>query len=223
MDRRTVPDLASRYALAVDLLSQANVEDCRPSFERIVREHGWPEVIGVDNGSPFGSTGALGWTRLSAWRVKLGLKVERLAPGRAEQNGSPEPFLRVCKAETLQPPRPSLRAQKRRSQAWRPQYNQHRPHEALQRSVAAELYRKSRRRMPRKAKPWRYAAGWATRLVKGKGMISFQGRGRYLGAAFEREPVGLKRTRPGVGPVYFGPWRVGELWERETTGIGAVR
>jgi hypothetical protein len=219
----TVRDLASRYALAVDLLSQQNVQDCRPCFVRLFRHYGLPEVIRTDNGSPFGSTGALGLTRLSAWWVKLGIRVEFIAPGHPEQNGSHEQFHRVYKAETLQRPTPSLRAQKRRSEVWRQQYNHHRPHEALQMQVPAELYRKSRRPMPRKAQPWRYAVGWETRLVKGKGMIHFQGQGRYIGEAFERERVGLKQSRAGVWQVLFGPLLIGELWDCETTGIRAVR
>jgi putative transposase len=219
----TVRDLASRYALAIDLLAQQNVQDARACFERIFGQSGLPKVIRADNGSPFGATGALGLTRLSAWWVKLGIEVEFIAPGRPEQNGSHEQFHRVYKAETLQPPAPSLRAQKRRSEKWRQHYNRERPHEALHMRVPAELYRRSRRPMPQKAKPWRYAAGWQTRLVKGHGLISFHGQSRYIGEAFERERVGLKPTRPGVWQVYFGPLLVGELWESETTGIRAVR
>jgi putative transposase len=219
----TVRDLASRYALAIDLLGQQNVPAARASFERLFRQRGLPKVIRVDNGSPFGATGALGLTRLSAWWVKLGIQVEFIAPGRPEQNGSHEQFHRVYKAETLQPPAPSLRAQKRRSEQWRQHYNQDRPHEALQMRVPAELYRKSRRSMPQKSKPWCYPAGWQSRLVKGHGLIGFQGQGRYIGEAFERERVGLRRTAPGVWQVYFGPLLIGELWDCETTGIRALR
>lgn len=218
----TVKDMASRYALAVELLSRQKVQDCRPACESIFEQHGLPEVIRVDNGSPFGSTGALGLTRLSAWWVKLGIKVEFIAPGHPEQNGSHEQFHRVYKAEVLQPPAASLRAQKRRSEDWRRHYNHGRPHEALQMRVPAELYRKSRRKMPKKLKPWRYPAGWESRLVKGNGMIYFRGEGRFVGEAFEGERVGLKPRRPGVWEVYFGPLVVGELWDCETTGIRAA-
>jgi len=219
----TVRDLGSRYALAIDLLGQQNVQDSRPCFERLFRQNGLPGVIRTDNGSPFGSTGALGLTRLSAWWVKLGIRVEFIAPGHPEQNGSHEQFHRVYKAETLQRPAPSLHAQKLRSEVWRQQYNQDRPHEALQMRVPAELYRKSRRPMPRKVGPWRYAVGWETRLVRSKGMIHLQGQGRYIGEAFERERVGLKRSGDGIWQVFFGPLLIGELWACETTGIRAVR
>lgn len=217
VDPLTVKDLASRYALAIDLLTGQKVQDCRPSCERIFRRYGLPDVIRVDNGSPFGSTGALGLTGLSAWWVKLGIKVEFIAPGHPEQNGSHEQFHRLYKAETLNPAAASLRAQRRRTEAWRRQYNHHRPHGALAMAVPAQSYRK----MPRKLKPWRYPTRWRSRLVKGNGMISFDGQGRFIGEAFEGERVGLKPSRPGVWEVYYGPLLVGELWDCETSGIRA--
>lgn len=219
----TVRDLASRYVLGVVLLPRQTIELCRPAFERIFREHGLPLVIRTDNGSPFGALGALGLTRLSAWWVKLGIRVEFTAPGHPEQNGAHEQLHRVYAEETLNPPAHTVRAQKRRSENWRRQYNAGRPHEALAMRVPAELYGKSQRWLPGRLKPWKYAAGWASRLVRSKGQISLQGRSRFVGEAFERERVGLKWGRPGVWEVYFGPLLIGELWDRDSTpGIRAA-
>ena len=52
-------------------------------------------------------------------------------------------------------------------------------------------------------------------------MISLDGRGRFIGEAFEGERIGLKPIRAGVDEVYFGPLLLGELWANETTGIRA--
>jgi hypothetical protein len=71
------------------------------AFEVIFREFGIPLVIRCDNGSPFGSTGALGLTRLSAWWLKLGIRVEFIEAGHPEQNGGHEQMHRVYKAEIL--------------------------------------------------------------------------------------------------------------------------
>ena len=143
-------------------------------------------------------------------------------PGRPDQNGAHEQFHRVHKPETLQAPERSLRGQKRRSEQWRQQYNKDRPHEALAMAVPADSYHKSPRVLPPKAAPWRYQAGWESRLVKGHGMICFRGRGRFVGEAFGGERVGLKRSRGGVWEVYFGPRLVGELWDSESGGIRAA-
>ncbi len=67
----TVRDLASRYILAVDLLER-QTSWRRLSFERIFRQTGLPQVIRVDNGSPFGATGALGADAFERLVVQIG-------------------------------------------------------------------------------------------------------------------------------------------------------
>jgi len=218
----TVRDLASRYVLDFCLMPRQNVEAARMAFERIFRKYGMPQVIRSDNGSPFGSTGALGLTRLSAWWVKLGIRVEFIEPGHPEQNGAHEQMHRVYKAETLKPPSASVRGQKQRTRRWCREYNYQRPDEALGMEVPADYYRKSRREMPEGKKPWKYAPGWESRLVKGNGMISLEGRSRFVGEAFEKERVGLKRMPPGKWEVFFGPWLAGALHDVDSGGIRAV-
>jgi putative transposase len=218
----TVRDMASRYILATTLLGSTNVALCREAFTRIFREHGLPRAIRMDNGTPFGSSGAWGLTRLSAWWIKLGIRVEFIEPGRPDQNGAHEQMHRVYKAETLNPPAPTPAAQRRRTTRWRHAYNHQRPHEALGMNVPAARYRKSTRRLPAKLRPWQYPRGWQSRLVKGKGMISFEGRPRYLGEAFEGERVGLHRHSALHCNVYFGPLLLGILHAHELSGIQAT-
>jgi len=218
----TVRDLASRYILGIILLGRQNISDCRQALEKTFHQYGLPRIIRVDNGSPFGAVGALGLTRLSAWWVKLGIQVEFIAPGCPEQNGAHEQLHRVYQEEVVEPVAWSLRAQKSRTQRWLRHYNYERPHQGIGMRVPAALYRKSPRKMPKRLKHWRYESGWESRLVKGKGMISFDGRGRFIGEAFEGQRVGLKRSRPGAWEVYLGPLLIGELWDSETSGIRAA-
>jgi transposase InsO family protein len=218
----TIRDLASRYLLGVVLLKRQSVEGCQRAFREIFRRYGLPLAIRVDNGSPFGATGALGLTRLSAWWVKLGIRVEFMDPGCPEQNAAHEQMHRVYQEEVAEPAARSMRGQRARTARWVRHYNWERPHEALGMGVPGQFYHKSRRKMPRHLEHWRYESGWETRRVKGKGMISFDGRGRFIGEAFEGERVGLKRSRAGVWEVYFGPHLIGELWDCETSGIRAV-
>lgn len=218
----TVRDLASRYILGFYLLPRQSVETARMALTGIFKKYGLPQVIRVDNGSPFGATGALGLTRLSAWWVKLGIKVEFIEPGHPEQNGAHEQMHRVYKAETLQPAAWSVRGQKGRSQHWCWEYNYQRPHEALRMGLPGDYYRKSRRKLPRRLWPWQYPKGWPSRRVKGKGMISLNGRHRFVGQAFETERLGLKRIQPGKWEVYFGPCLAGALHDVDAGGIRAV-
>jgi len=218
----TVRDLFSRYILGIYLLAQQNMADTRLMLESLFRTHGLPRVIRADNGSPFGAAGALGLTRLSAWWIRLGIHVEFIEPGHPEQNGAHEQMHRIYKAETLNPPANTLRSQQRRTRQWRREYNFERPHEALGMGVPADHYRKSRRKMPVRIKPWKYPQRWESRLVRGNGLISWKGRSRFVGEAFERQRVGLKRLSQGNWQVYFGPLLAGELSDEEPGGIRAV-
>ena len=218
----TVRDMASCFILATTLLANTNVALCREAFTRIFRTHGLPLAIRVDNGTPFGSTGAWGLTRLSAWWVKLGIRVEFIEPGQPGQNAAHEQMHRVYKNELLKPPARTLAAQKRRTARWCHTYNHQRPHETLGMRVPADLYRKSRRRFPVQLRPWQYPNGWHSRLVKGKGMISLEGKSRYVGEAFEGERVGMQRHGSHQWNVYFGSLLIGQLQVHALSGIEAT-
>jgi hypothetical protein len=222
VDPLTIRDMASRYLVSVDLVRSQTIEMTRPCFVQAFARCGRPQVIRVDNGSPFGAEGALGLTRLSAWWIKLGIRVEFITPGCPGENGGHEQMHGVYQAETANPPAPTLRAQKRRTQRWVREYNELRPHEALGMLCPAQVYRKSARKMPVRLSPLRYPRDWLSRLVKGKGMISLHGRGRFVGEAFEGERVGLK-PGPSGWDVYFGKLLIGTLAANESSGIHAVR
>ena len=221
MEPLTVRDLKSIYILDIVLQTSQSVEQTHPSFARIFRKYGLPQIIRSDNGCPSGATGAQGLTRLSAWWIKLGIKVEFTAPGHPEQNGSHEQFHRIYEAEVLQVPAQSLRTVKRRTEAWCKDYNTRRPHEALGNAKPAQIYRKSSRKMPKTLEPWHYPKEIESRRVKGKRMISMKGRLRYIGEAFEGERIGLKTTRQNVWNVYFGSLFLGELLKDKEDGIHA--
>ncbi len=72
-------------------------------FEQAFEENGLPEIMRSDNGSPFASPGVTGLTRLSAWWAKLGIRHERTAPGKPQQNGRQERF-HLTLLEATEPP-----------------------------------------------------------------------------------------------------------------------
>lgn len=222
VDALTVRDMASCFVIAVELIADQSVESTRAAFVRLFIAHGLPGAIRVDNGCPFGADGALGLTRLSVWWLKLGIRVEFITPGCPGENAAHEQMHRIYKAEVANPPALTLRAQKRRTKQWVQEYNAVRPHEGLALLCPAQLYRKSRRKLPAKLPALRYPHTWRSRLVKGKGMISLDGQPRFVGEAFEGERVGLKRT-PSGWAVYFGDRLIGLLSALDQAGIHAVR
>ena len=97
-------------------------------------------AIRSDNGTPFSSTGAGGLTRLSARWAKMGIRLERIWPGKPQQNGRHERMHGTLKPEACQPPAAITADQQRRFDAFRYEFNHERPHEALGQRQPAEFY-----------------------------------------------------------------------------------
>src|ERR1039458_6524430 len=79
---------SERRARSARLSSRARgAAGTRPLFEATFREQGLPERIRIDNGAPFASVGIGGLSELSVWWIKLGIRPERIEPGRSEEGG----------------------------------------------------------------------------------------------------------------------------------------
>lgn len=216
----TVRDLYSRYGLVVRLLPSQRWKPVQRAFARLFGQQGLPEVIRVDNGGPFASTGPAGLSRLSAWWVRLGIQVEFIRPGCPQDNGSHEQFHRILKRQTTNPCTWTPRGQQHRSTVWLRDYNEHRPHEALGQRRPSQLYRKSRRRFPQSMPSLKYPKERAVRRVRHNGEIRWAGRKRFIGEAFVGQKVALHQLRQGIWRVYFAHLLIGHLHAQD---IGAMR
>jgi transposase InsO family protein len=87
----TVTDHASRFLLLCAALESTREELAFTAFERLFAERGLPLAIRSDNGVPFASPNALfNLSKLSVWRLRLGVAIERIKPGKPQQNGRHE-------------------------------------------------------------------------------------------------------------------------------------
>lgn len=94
----------SRSLLTCYGLDGPRVQETQRVFERVFRAYGLPQVLRTDNGEPFASATTVGrLSRLSVWWIRLGIAVERIAPGRPDQNGRHERFHRTLLEDTLVP------------------------------------------------------------------------------------------------------------------------
>jgi transposase InsO family protein len=201
-DPLTITDTASRYLIDVRI-AEPSVDGVRPAFARAFEEHGLPAAIRSDNGSPFGSSGAGGLTRLSVWFVKLGVRPHFIRPGSPQDNGRHERMHRTLKDDTAQPPSDSLAEQQARFDAFRIHYNTERPHEALGQHPPASRWTPSPRPMPsRIEEPW-YDAFHQVRRVRTSGEIQWRGQLVFIGEALRGETVGLAEREDGAHLVRF--------------------
>ncbi len=211
----TVADGLSRYLLGCEgKLSTAHA-GARPVFEELFCENGLPKAILSDNGSPFSSPALGGLSRLSVWWIKLGIEPLLIKPGHPEQNGSHERMHRTLKAETTRPPSADLGAQQRRFDAFREEFNEDRPHEALGLQTPAEQYQPSPRPYPDVVAKVEYPGHYEVRSVRSDGSIKWQGELLFVSEVLHGEPVGLEEIDDGIWSLCFGPLLLARFDERD--------
>jgi hypothetical protein len=218
-DPLTVSDLYSRYVLGLKALPNQAYSAARDVFEYLFSHHGLPEVIRSDNGSPFASTGAGGLSRLSVWWILLGIKLELIAPGHPEQNASHERMHLTLKQEACCPASANHRAQQRRFNKWRKEFNEQRPHEALQMKKPAQMYHRSDVTYLKNLIEPSYPPGYQVRRIRTSGEIKWCGRKRFIGEALKGVPVGIKRIDKNHSRVYFCSILLGDLHDADSRGL----
>src|ERR1700743_1870287 len=166
----TVRDEHSRYILELRRIPDARTETVRRCFERLFTIHGLPGAIRSDNGPPFAHVrGVLGLSRLSAWWVALGIDLERGRPGHPQDNGAHERMHRDIGLELE-----AFKAEQEALELWREEFNQERPHEALEMKCPAQVYQHSARKYEGTPEDLEYL-GMASRKVSADGMIRIKG------------------------------------------------
>jgi putative transposase len=200
-DPLTITDAYSRYLLRCQALERMDAGSVRGVMEAVFREYGLPERMRTDNGEPFASVGLAGLSTLSVWWIKLGIRPERIPPGKPQHNGRHERMHRSLKQATARPPAANLRAQQRAFDKFRQEYNEERPHEALQMQTPAEFHRVSSRCYPSRLAEPEYPDDWEVRRVRECGRMRWWSDNIFVGKSLAGEPLGMQ-------PVGDGKWRV---------------
>lgn len=209
----TVTDACSRALLCCQALNSPGGKGVQATLEKTFRRWGLPRYLRSDNGPPFGTmrTGPL--SRLSVWLLKVGVLPEYIDPGKPQQNGRHERFHLTLKQDTALPPSASLRAQQRRFDAFRREYNQERPHESLGMLPPALMHRPSYRAFPSRVTSPEYPGHYEVRRVTTRGSFVWRSRETFLAETLAGEPIGLVESQLGWWEIYYGPVVVGRLHE----------
>lgn len=219
----TLQDAHSRVLLRCDALSNTRSHPVRRRFESAFRAYGLPRVIRSDNGAPFAApSGAMGWSKLSVWWERLDISHERISPGKPQQNGRHERMHRTLKKHTARPPRSTLNAQQRCFHAFRREFNEQRPHEALDMGTPSSVYRVSKRSYPERLPEVVYPGHFHTRAIANCGDLSWKGQRVYISEALQRERVGLEEIDDGLWRVQFNRQHLGLISE-EHIELGLIR
>ena len=203
IDPLTISDAHSRYLLRCQAVEKTNTDRVQAIFEAAFREYGMPQAIRTDNGAPFASRALAGLSRLAVWWIKLGIVPERIAAGHPEQNGRHERMHRTLKQETAQPPAGNRREQQRTLDRFRQEYNEIRPHEALNMQTPAAVYQPSARTFPTRLPEVDYPSTMLVRSVRPHGQFRWKKQGVFLSEVFWGERVGLLPEDDRYFTVYF--------------------
>jgi transposase InsO family protein len=232
IDPLTITDACSRYLLRCQQVEKADTERVRAIFESAFRECGLPRAIRTDNGAPFASRAIAGLSRLAVWWMKLGIVPERIAAGHPEQNGRHERMHRTLKQETASPPAANRRAQQRAFDRFRREYNEERPHEALELETPSAVYTRSARSYPARVPEPEYGSALRVRRVGPRGVFSWKHQHVFLSETLIGESIGLLPIDDRFYTVYFAAFPIARfdshkrmmvppLKEKDCSGRGA--
>jgi len=218
----TISDNYSRYVLACRALTKTPYGVVRPWFEWVFREYGLPEAIRTDNGPPFASLALGGLSRLSVWWIQLGIRPERIRPGRPSQNGRHERMHRTL-SSGVRPIQRTVLEQQRQFDRWREIFNWQRSHEALGRRIPGEVYQASPRAYPARWSKIEYDRDVTVRHVRHNGEIRWGGELIYIAQVLAQEPIGLRKVADDRWEIRYSFHLLGYLDERTHTVLKARR
>lgn len=225
----TVTDHASRYLLLCEALESVREAPAFTAFESLFKERGIPWAIRSDNGVPFASPNALfGLSRLSVWWLRLGISIERIKPGKPQQNGRHERMHLTLKKEATRPAKSNFLQQQARFDEFVREFNHERPHEALGMKMPAEVYTGSTRPYSGLSELI-YPFHDRSVLVTTCGRICLHRKKINVSHVFSGQTLGIKEVEENVWLVSFMQHDLGyiDLEERSIQPLenpfGAVR
>ena len=207
----TVTDQASRYLLLCEALESTREAPVIEAFQELFRERGLPAAIRSDNGLPFASpNGLYNLSRLSVWWLRLGIAIERIKPGKPQQNGRHERMHLTLKKEATRPPGMNSLQQQARFDAFMREFNAERPHEALAMKCPAELYAASPRPYDG-LQDVEYPFHDRDILVTACGRICMHRKKINISTVLAGQKLGLKEVDDGIWLVSFMRYDLGYI------------
>ncbi|MDX2164083.1 MAG: IS481 family transposase [Gammaproteobacteria bacterium] len=211
----TITDFSSRFLIACDGLETTQEKYAFTIFERVFKEFGLPNAIRTDNGVPFSTAHALfGLSKLSVWWLRLGIDIERIKPGNPQQNGRHERMHLTLKKEATKPAEMNFLQQQARFDDFIDEYNNDRPHQALNMKCPGEMYRLSQRKyegLPEVDYPFHDKILTVTNC----GRLCLDGKKINLSVVLAGQKLGIKEVDDKIWLVSFMHYDLG-YFDEET-------
>ncbi|MGE4131957.1 MAG: IS481 family transposase [Bdellovibrionales bacterium] len=211
----TITDHSSRFLITCEALSNTRERYAFTVFENAFKEFGLPQAIRTDNGVPFASAHAMfGLSRLSVWWLRLGIAIERIKPGHPEQNGRHERMHLTLKKEATKPAGHNLLQQQEKFDDFRSEYNEERPHQALEMKTPRDHYEPSKR-VYEGITPIEYPLHDRAITVTRCGRICMDRRKINFSQVFAGQTVGVRQVEDKIWQVSFMDYDLGYFDDEE--------
>lgn len=214
----TISDHYSRFLIGCEALPNTKFEESQLVLERAFKRFGLPEKIISDNGSPFASNGLYRLSKLSAWFIQLGVRPEYIQPGHPEQNGRHERMHLTLKKETTRPAGKNLLHQQEKFDRFQKEYNEERPHEALEMKTPASFYSDSCRKYPEELPSADYSTCDSIRRIVSSGSLILPTKKAdrvYFTRALAGHQIGLREIEQNKWKAYFFEMDLGTVERME--------
>jgi len=205
----TVTDFSSRFLLCCEAMESTREQMAITAFERLFREFGLPDAIRSDNGVPFSSPHAIhGLSKLSVYWLRLGIAIERIKPGNPQQNGRHERMHRTLKQYCTRPAGMNMLQQQEMFERFIDEYNNERPHQALEMKRPVDLYRPSNRPY-NGVPPVSYPFHDKTVTITACGRICVERKKIHLSTVLAGHDVGIRQVDERIWLVSFMSYDLG--------------
>ena len=201
----TIADSKSRFVFCAKGHYHPTFKAVKQEYIRVFKEFGMPLQLHTDNGPPFGSIAAINrFSKLCYWLIDIGIEPVFSDPGRPDQNGRHERMHRDLKAFCTRPARSTMAKQQILMDYFVDEYNNLRPHEALEMKTPAEIHSYSDRVYSGKIPDYNYDPHMKILKVSKNGATRWGHSGwLYISRAAVKRYIGLLEIGNGIWKVYY--------------------
>lgn len=201
----TIIDDYSRYNLGLEAHSSLSWVKTKESLKKVFRKKGLPVEMLMDHGPLWYATQSkyLSWTQLSVWIMMLGIKIIYSGIRHPQTQGKIERYHRTLKYDLIRRRQfKEIGEIQEEFDKFREEYNNIRPHEAIEMEVPASRYKRSNRIYTGKEIKIEYPDGAHVRKLNSCGVLSYKGRQWFISEALPEQQVMLLDKDPEV-EVFF--------------------
>lgn len=199
----------SRYLLELRRLGNTQAEGVRSRLTATFQSVGMPDSMLLDHGTPWWNAASpWGLTELSVWIMQLGIRLIYSGIRHPQTQGKVERMHQSLKIAVKK--RHGNLEDQNWLDAFREEYNNIRPHEAIGMATPASRWQPSTNYPPEKLREWEYDPSAECAQLGCDGQLGWHGRRWEISNALRRQVVGIERIDDRA-IVYFCRTPIREL------------